>query len=348
MIISRTPLRIGLCGGGSDLPSYYKQPGKFGMVINAAIDKYVYVLVKKRHDDYIYLKYSQNEVVHKSRIDDIKHDFIKETLKYLNINEGLEIINWADIPTKGTGLGSSSSFLVGLLNCLHSLKNELVSQKQLADEACEIEINLCKKPIGKQDQYIAAFGGLRVTHFRMIEEKEKITSIPIYTEQKCLDEISEYIMMFYTGHTRESKDILDEQNKKTVSHDINQFMDKNVQLTQNLLIEFLQRYSLYNNFDFLGNAVRENWELKKNFSSNVTNHDINEMISATISGGAIGSKITGAGGGGFIVSIVNPTQKFIFREIMKKSKMIQMPARIDYFGTRILLNIEDGIIWKSI
>ena len=163
MIITKTPLRITFAGGGSDMASYYiKHPA---CCISATINKYVYVLVKKRFDKKIYLKYSDNEVVDVNSVDDVKHDFIRETLKFMSIDYGVEIINWADIPTKGTGLGSSSSFLVGLLLALHTLEGRYVSKESLANQSCFIEIEKCKKPIGVQDQYAAAYGGFNQMRF---------------------------------------------------------------------------------------------------------------------------------------------------------------------------------------
>ena len=354
MILAKTPLRLGLLGGGSDIPSYYMQDSKSGMVINAAIDKYVYVLVRKRHDDYIYLKYSQNEIVHKSEIDAIQHDFIRETLKYLQISEGLEIICFADVPTTGLGLGSSSSFLVGLLNALHTLYGDNVSKETLAEEACYIEIELCNKPIGKQDQYIAALGGLKCFEFKknMHDQKEDlddwgkkdfVTYSDIFTDKNYIKEFSNYIMMFYTGITRESKDILTEQNKN--AENITLFMDKNVELTKELLYKF--RNSLSDNFNFVGEYVKNNWEIKKNFASNISNQKIDDLIDITYSGGAIGSKITGAGRGGFIVSIVAPYNRLKLKFTMGKQEITEMPVQIDLYGTRIILNIEENFVWKS-
>ena len=215
MIITKTPLRITFAGGGSDMASYYmKHPAT---CISATINKYVYVLVKKRFDDKVYLKYSENEVVDVRHIDDIQHDFIRETLKFMNVNYGLEIINWADIPTKGTGLGSSSSFLVGLLLALHTLEGRHVSKENLADQACYIEIEKCKKPIGIQDQYAAAFGGFNQMEFGVpFLPDEKIVGGFGFCDQEIRD-ISEHLHLFYTGVTRESKDILATQTENLIN-----------------------------------------------------------------------------------------------------------------------------------
>ena len=234
VIITKTPLRITFAGVGSDIASYYlRYPAT---CISATINKYVYVLVKKRFDDKIYLKYSENEVVDVRHIDDIQHDFIRETLKFMNVNYGVEIINWADIPTKGTGLGSSSSFLVGLLLALHTLEGRSVSEEALATQACYIEINKCEKPIGIQDQYAAAFGGFNQieigSNIRKGDYKE--VSGFGFCDQEIRD-ISEHLHLFYTGVTRESKDILSAQKENLISdQEIVHNMHENVELANKL------------------------------------------------------------------------------------------------------------------
>ena len=207
MIITKTPLRITFAGGGSDMASYYtKHPA---CCISATINKYVYVLVKKRFDKKIYLKYSDNEVVDVSSVDDIEHDFIRETLKFMNIDYGVEIINWADIPTKGTGLGSSSSFLVGLLLALHTLEGRHVSKEALASQSCYIEIDRCKKPIGVQDQYAAAYGGFNQMRFGTDVNRGDFKEVKGFGFcDQDLRNLSDHMALFYTGVTRESKEIL--------------------------------------------------------------------------------------------------------------------------------------------
>ena len=238
MIITKTPLRITFAGGGSDMASYYmKHPAT---CISATINKYVYVLVKKRFDDKIYLKYSDNELVNVRHIDDIRHDFIRETLKFMNVGYGVEIINWADIPTKGTGLGSSSSFLVGLLLALHTLEGRTVSKEALANQACYIEISKCGKPIGIQDQYAAAFGGFNKMEFgnNMARGDYRNVSGFGFCDQE-IREVSEHLHLFYTGVTRESKDILATQKENLVSDDeVVNNMHHNVELA-NKLAEYL-------------------------------------------------------------------------------------------------------------
>ena len=230
MIITKTPLRITFAGGGSDMASYYMEHP--ATCISATINKYVYVLVKKRFDDKVYLKYSDNEVVDVNKVDDIQHDFIRETLKFMSVDYGVEIINWADIPTRGTGLGSSSSFLVGLLLALHTLEGRHVSKETLADQACYIEIEKCGKPIGIQDQYAAAFGGFN--HMEFSAAENRVSGFG-FCDQEIRD-ISENLHLFYTGVTRESKDILATQTQNLISDsEVVQNMHSNVDLAEELV-----------------------------------------------------------------------------------------------------------------
>ena len=295
MIITKTPLRITFAGGGSDMASYYmKHPAA---CISATINKYVYVLVKKRFDDKVYLKYSDNELVDVKHIDDIQHDFIRETLKFMNVGYGVEIINWADIPTKGTGLGSSSSFLVGLLLALHTLEGRPVSKEALANQACYIEISKCGKPIGIQDQYAAAFGGFNKMEFgnNMARGDYRNVSGFGFCDQE-IREVSEHLHLFYTGVTRESKDILATQKENLVSDDeVVNNMHHNVELA-NKLAEYL----VMKDVDAIPITLRQNWELKKKFAASISNPELDRIYDvATTIGGAEAGKILGAGGGGF-------------------------------------------------
>ncbi|MDP7195394.1 MAG: GHMP kinase [SAR202 cluster bacterium] len=335
MIITKSPLRIGFAGGGSDIPSFCKDYK--GVCINATIDKYVYVLVKRRPDDKIYLKYSENEIV--DSVDDIKHDFIRETLKYLSIDFGIEIINWADIPTKGTGLGSSSSFLVGLLNALHTLMGKQVSAKQLAIEACEIEINKCNKPIGFQDQFAAAFGGLNMMQFSVEPERTFIEKID-FTDSELL-ELSNNLMMFYTGLTRESANILQVQSVNLENdEDILARMIANVDIAEGLYVSLKNRH-----LGHTGTAMAKNWTLKKSFNKDISNAFIDGMHDIAINNGAMGGKITGAGGGGFLVvyAPISCRDRIEAKLTSFASGIKFMPAKIDKYGSRVLLNTEEHV-----
>ena len=336
MIITKTPLRITFAGGGSDMASYYmKHPAT---CISATINKYVYVLVKKRFDDKVYLKYSDNELVDVKHLDDIRHDFIRETLKFMNVGYGVEIINWADIPTKGTGLGSSSSFLVGLLLALHTLEGRTISKEALANQACYIEIEKCSKPIGIQDQYAAAFGGFNKMEFgnNMTRGDYRNVSGFGFCDQE-IREVSEHLHLFYTGVTRESKDILATQKENLVSDDeVVNNMHHNVELA-NKLAEYL----VMKDVDAIPITLRQNWELKKKFAATISNPELDRIYDvATTIGGAEAGKILGAGGGGFFL---------FWAEDKKKLKGAladyqELPFIIDKYGSRIVINLE-GLSW---
>ena len=327
MIITKTPLRITFAGGGSDMASYYDEHP--GTCISATINKYVYVLVKKRFDNKIYLKYSDNEVVDVNKIDDIQHDFIRETLKFMNVDYGVEIINWADIPTKGTGLGSSSSFLVGLLLALHTLEGRHVSKKTLADQACYIEIEKCGKPIGVQDQYAAAFGGFN--HMEFSAAEHRVSGFG-FCDQEIRD-ISENLHLFYTGITRESKDILATQTQNLISDsEVVQNMHRNVEVAEDLV-----EHLIYKDIDAIPIALRQNWELKKKFAGNISSSELDRVYDvATTIGGANGGKVIGAGGGGFFLFWAEDKKKL--KDALADYQ--EMPFIIDKYGSRVVLNLE--------
>ena len=327
MIITKTPLRITFAGGGSDMASYYDEHP--GTCISATINKYVYVLVKKRFDNKIYLKYSDNEVVDVNKIDDIQHDFIRETLKFMNVDYGVEIINWADIPTKGTGLGSSSSFLVGLLLALHTLEGRHVSKKTLADQACYIEIEKCSKPIGIQDQYAAAFGGFN--HLEFSASEHRVSGFG-FCDQEIRD-ISENLHLFYTGITRESKDILATQTQNLISdNEVVQNMHRNVELAEELV-----EHLVYKDIDAIPIALRQNWELKKKFAGSISSTELDKVYDvATTIGGASGGKVIGAGGGGFFLFWAEDKKKL--KDALADYQ--EMPFVIDKYGSRVVLNLE--------
>jgi D-glycero-alpha-D-manno-heptose-7-phosphate kinase len=327
MIITKTPLRITFAGGGSDMESYYTKHR--ATCISATINKYVYVLVKKRFDDKVYLKYSDNEVVDVNKIDDIQHDFIRETLKFMNVDYGVEIINWADIPTKGTGLGSSSSFLVGLLLALHTLEGRHVSKETLADQACYIEIDKCGKPIGIQDQYAAAFGGFN--HMEFSDAERKVSGFGFCDQE--IRNISDHLHLFYTGITRESKDILASQTENLISDDeVIDNMHSNVELAEDLVSNLV-----FKRTEAIPYTLRKNWELKKKFAGSISNSQLDKIYDvATTIGGAEGGKIIGAGGGGFFLFWADDKKKL--KEAL--SNYQEMPFIIDKYGARVVLNLE--------
>ena len=343
MIITKTPLRITFTGGGSDMPSFFEKHD--GHCINATIDKYVYVLVKKRSDNKIYLKYSDNEVVDTNTIFEIQHDFIRETLIYLGVDYGLEIINWADIPTKGSGLGSSGSFLVGLLNAIHTLEGNYVSKQKLAQQASHIEMVLCGKPIGYQDQYAAAYGGLNEITFTANEyindytanERHEVKVTPLVKKQDQLNLISQNLLLFYTGITRESSTVLEDQNKNLMSKDDSIIaMKENVRLSR-WLVEHLHSKE----YKYIGHALRMNWNLKLKFSDKIVNKDLIKMYETAREGGATGGKIIGAGGGGFMMFYVERAKQQLMEKVVcELGDYRAMDFKIDCYGSRVLLNVE--------
>ena len=334
MIITKTPLIITFTGGGSDMPSFFEKHD--GHCINATIDKYVYVLVKKRNDNKIYLKYSENEVVDTNTIFEIQHDFIRETLIYLGVDYGLEIINWADIPTKGSGLGSSGSFLVGLLNAIHTLEGNHVSKEKLAQQASHIEMVLCGKPIGYQDQYAAAYGGLNELKFTA-DNGHNIKVVPLIKNQDDLNSISQDLLLFYTGITRESSSVLSDQNKNLMSkEDTINAMKENVDLSK-----WLAEHLRNKEYQYIGHALRMNWDLKLKFSDKVVNEDIVKMYDKGREGGASGGKIIGAGGGGFMMFYVERTKQQSTEGMVSELGNYKiMNFNIDHYGSRVLLNVE--------
>jgi D-glycero-alpha-D-manno-heptose-7-phosphate kinase len=327
MIITQTPLRIGLLGGGTDLPSYYLEHG--GRVLNCSIDKYVYVIVKERFDDDIYVNYSKKEIV--SRVEDLEHELVREAMQMAGVTKGVEITTLADIPSAGSGLGSSSAVTVGLLHALFAYRGCQVTAEELADRACTIEIVLCGKPIGKQDQYIAAFGGIRDIRFgpgdEVVAEELKLSM----TGRRALQQ---QVMLFYTGITRRADSILAEQNA-------------NVEATrpQLDLLRDLAGFAVERlrdgDADAIGPAIRESWEAKRKLASGVSNDQIDLAVARALDAGASGAKLTGAGGGGFLLVICPVEQQRAVREIL--TDMRELPVRFDRLGSRIVLNVQRDI-----
>jgi len=290
MIISKTPLRCSFAGGGSDLPSFYEKQA--GAVVSTAIDKYMYIAVNKRFEDSIRVSYSITEIV--KRPEELKHELAREALLFLGIKKGIEVVSVADIPGKGTGLGSSSSFTVGLLNALHAYRGEQVSAKELAEEACHIEIERCKKPIGKQDHYAVAYGNFNYIQFN---PGGSVFVNPIICKKETRQKLQENLMMFYTGMTRSSGVILKKQSKGIRSSTY-----KRKILSQMVMLAGKMRISLEsNNLDRFGELLHENWELKKKLAEGISNTEIDQWYKMARENGAVGGKILGAGGGGFLL-----------------------------------------------
>ena len=291
MIISRTPLRLSFVGGGSDLPSYYRHHGG-GAVVSTAINKYVYITVNEKFDDAIRVSYSKTEEV--SLVADIQHQLVRETMCYVGIKGGVEITSIADITSRGTGLGSSSAFTVGLLNALHAYRHHFVAADTLAQEACHIEIDLCGEPIGKQDQYAAAFGGL---NFMQFHEDDTVFVNPIICQTATLQRLQEHIIVFYTGIARHASSILQAQGANLKAN-----LHKRDAMRRMVHLAFDMRAMLQrNNLDGFGEALHENWLLKKSMADNVSSDQIDHWYERARNAGAVGGKLLGAGQGGFLL-----------------------------------------------
>ena len=323
MIISQTPFRISFAGGGSDLPSYYRKHG--GAVVSSAIDKFVYVTVSRKFDHALRISYSRTEEVEKTS--DVQHPIVREGLTMLGISGGLEITSVADIPSRGTGLGSSSSFAVGLMQALHAMQGRHVSAAQLADEACEIEIGRCKEPIGKQDQYAAAYGGLNYIRFL---PDDTVQVEPIALSREARSTIDSCFLMFYTGITRSASEILAVQSNMMASENEKaQAMHRMVACAGELRDEIWK-----GNFDAIGQILHENWLLKKSLAPGISNSKINGWYERAMGAGALGGKLLGAGGGGFLLFYANPeTHEAICSELQE---LRPIPFAMEARGTRII------------
>jgi D-glycero-alpha-D-manno-heptose-7-phosphate kinase len=322
MIISETPLRISLAGGGTDLPGYYLQ--NEGAVVSTAIDKYLYVIVKERFDDFIYVDYSKKEIV--NEVDEIQHDLVRETARKTGLKKGFEVMMLADIPSEGSGLGSSSSLTVGLLNAFYQYQGILVTSEQLAREACEIEIDILKRPIGKQDQYIAAYGGLKKFVFKK-DNSVEVTDISIDTEHKR--KLGSNLLLFFTNVTRKASSILEEQSKNVNNNlEFHHKLKELAHKSYNSLIDL--------DIDKTGDYLKINWDLKKNLAPNVTNSEIERMHETAMKSGARGAKISGAGGGGFLLVYCERNLQDRLRKGMKEYR--ELPFLLEKFGSRIIFN----------
>jgi D-glycero-alpha-D-manno-heptose-7-phosphate kinase len=327
MIISQTPLRIGLLGGGTDLPGYYREHG--GRVLNCAIDKYIYVIVKQRFDNAIYVNYSKKEIV--SRVDDLEHELVREAMHMAGVVSGVEITTLADIPSGGSGLGSSSAVTVGLLQALFAYQGRQISAEELAERACTIEIERCRKPIGKQDQYIAALGGIRDLRFGPGDEVAAPELGLSASERRALQH---QIMLFYTGVTRSADSILVQQraNIESTRPQLDLLRD-----LAGLAADRLRNGDV----DAIGPAMRESWEAKRKLAAGVSNDEVDAAVTRALDAGAAGAKLTGAGGGGFLLVICPPEHQRAVRESL--TGMQELPIKLDRLGSRIVLNVQRDI-----
>jgi D-glycero-alpha-D-manno-heptose-7-phosphate kinase len=327
MIITRTPFRVTLGGGGTDLPSYYSKYG--GFIFSFTLDKYMYINVKKSFtDDLIRVKYNKSETV--ANLHEIKHDIARECLTKVHLSNGIEISSMADIPS-GSGLGSSSTYTVGLLNALHNLNRDYLSLHELAEEACEIEIDTLKKPMGKQDQYLAAFGGFLVMN---IDKDGKVEVTRAKASASTLDNLNRNLLMFYTGENRQSQNILQNQDNATKKNE-SQVMESLHYIKESgyKILEIVESGDITE----LGKMFDRHWDYKKKMSSNISNSNFDDIYNLAKENGAIGGKISGAGGGGFFTFYCEENQEKL-RSTMKKVGLRELRFDFDFEGTKVLAN----------
>ncbi|MEM8860179.1 MAG: GHMP kinase [Chloroflexota bacterium] len=324
MIIVQTPLRISFFGGGTDFRDYFLEEG--GCVLSTSIDKYIFVTIKSRFDEKLRVGWTKTEMV--DHVDQISHELIRESLKITKIASGIEITTMGDIPSQGSGLGSSSTVTVGALHSMYSLRGELVSAKQLAQEACEIEIDILGKPIGIQDQYIAAYGGLR--HFEFCQNGE------IKTDRIDLDPVTSRLlnnntMLFYTGVTRKADNILSEQRENIRSRQ--EILDE-----MKSLVYIARKELEQGNPDAIGVLLDKGWQLKKQMASKVSNSTLDAMYDTALKAGAIGGKISGAGGGGFLLLYCPQEKQENVRSALKHLQELEFNLEPD--GSKIIFNYQ--------
>jgi D-glycero-alpha-D-manno-heptose-7-phosphate kinase len=319
MIISRTPFRVSFVGGGTDLPAFYEyEPGA---VLSSAVDKYMFITVNRRFDDTIRISYRKTEIV--GSREEIEHPIVRACLEYTDLGRGLEITSMADLPA-GSGMGSSSSFTVGLLNALWAWKGRHVSAEELAKQACEIEIDILKEPIGRQDQYAAAFGGLNTIRFNA---DHSVFTNPVIVQRGTLEALNQHLLMFYTGQTRSASAILSEQSKATIDRmSILRQMRDQVDELAGVLIDGSR-------LDRFGEMLHEGWLLKRQITGGITNPDIDAAYDRALSAGALGGKLLGAGGGGFLLFYVAPHKQ---NQVSRSLGLRRLELRFEPQGSKII------------
>jgi D-glycero-alpha-D-manno-heptose-7-phosphate kinase len=295
MIISRTPLRVSFAGGGSDLPAFYQHEP--GAVVSTAINQYIYITVNKKFDRQIRASYSVTEMV--DSVDELKHELIREALKMAHLDGGIEITSISDIPSRGTGLGSSSTYTVGLLNALNAFAGRYAGAERLAREACEIEIERCGNPIGKQDQYIAAYGGLQFIQFN---PDGSVFVDPVIFKPETRRTLEQRLLLMYTGLTRSANQILEEQQRNTEKSD----QQRQILRAMTGLAQELQAALARDDLDPFGEILDRGWLLKRQLAQQISNNVIDEWYERAKRSGAMGGKLLGAGGGGFLLLYACP------------------------------------------
>ena len=323
MIISRTPLRVSFAGGGSDLAAYYQtEPGA---VLTTSINKYIYITVNRKFDSKIRASYSVTEIV--DTVEDLRHELIREALCLVGLDGGVEITSISDVPSEGTGLGSSSSYTVGLLNALHAFQARFADAERLGLEASRIEIELCRKPIGKQDQYIAAYGGLKFIRF---ETDGSVFVDPVICLAETRDTLEKSLLMLYTGITRPAAPILAAQAQNTLESDAHR---RSVRRMVEIA-EQMRQCITANDLGSFGELLHTAWVEKRTLAPGITNEQIDQWYATARRNGAVGGKILGAGGGGFLLLFAPPEKhEFIIRAL---PGMRPLPTRLEPQGSKII------------
>jgi D-glycero-alpha-D-manno-heptose-7-phosphate kinase len=322
MIITQTPIRISFLGGGTDFRQFFSQ--EEGWVVSSAIDRYIFVIIKQRFDQKIRVGYTRTELV--DSIDEIQHELVREALRKTGIRKGVEVNTMGDIPAAGSGMGSSSTVTVGLLNAMYHYLGEPKEPETLAREACEIEIDVLGKPIGIQDQYIAAYGGLRFMHFGR-DGRVGVTSLS--ANEKLRQRLSRNLMLFFTNVERKAESVLEEQVKN---------LNGNLQILREMkkLALLAQSAIEAEEFDEFGLLLHRGWELKKQLASRVSNGSINAIYESARKAGALGGKITGAGGGGFLLLYCPLNRQEEVRDVLKEFQ--ELPFKLERDGTKVIFN----------
>lgn len=323
MIIVQTPLRVSLFGGGTDFPTFFREEG--GCVLSATIDKYIFVIIKKRFDSKLRVGYTRTEMV--DALDEIQHELIREAMRKTGINEGVEVTTMGDIPS-ASGLGSSSTVTVGSLHAMYTYLGEIVPVERLAREACEIEIDILGKPIGVQDQYIAAYGGFRLLEFTPNGE---VVSKKIVIDTPTYRRLNENLLLFFTGITRQAETILVEQ-RSNIKHRLPVLRGMK-QMAYNAL-KALQSGEV----DAVGHMLHESWQLKKQMASKISNRTVEDIYEAAHRAGALGGKITGAGGGGFLLVYCPHEKQEAVRAAL--SHLQEFPFLFEGQGTKVIFNFQ--------
>lgn len=323
MVITQTPLRASFAGGGTDLPAFYER--EEGAVLSTAIDLYVYLAAHRLFENKIFLKYSRSEVV--TGVEDIQHPLIRECMKACGFDGPIELTSFADIPSQGSGLGSSSSFAVGLINALHAFQGRTASAETCASLACEVEIDRLGEPIGRQDQYAAAYGGMNLLRFRPGGTVE-VDKIPIARDGR--KHIEERLLMFYTGMTRSASDILTEQRQNTQSASDKFDLLCRMRDQAYALASKLER----GEFRAIGEIMHEGWEMKRQLSQKISSPEIDRSYQSAIAAGAVGGKLLGAGGGGFFLFYCEPEHQPALRAAL--GGLREVTFHLENQGTRVI------------